>query len=174
MIGAIDLTLQEKELADCIKFQGVNSDEYAQNCDNVLKPMARLEGRNAIPEQRLRYFTDKDYKFGGRSGNSWREIIIKNDRSGDNVYTNPSFLKFLHYFLYGANLQELVIAEFSEKVRACGRVGPSDALDLGNVARKMVREHGLSACDAAEEFYKLALDCDVFVSHAIRIGEAVK
>ena len=43
-----------------------------------------------------------------------------------------------------------------------------------NLARRQVRAFGLAPHDAAEEYFKLALDGGVWVSHALHIEDRVR
>jgi hypothetical protein len=45
---------------------------------------------------------------------------------------------------------------------------------LANLARRQVRAFGLAPHDAAEEYFKLALDSGVWVSHALHIEDRVR
>ena len=76
--------------------------------------------------------------------------------------------------MLGADLPQTAIDEFSAKAFSYGHVSPSDALELGRLAKDLTRKHELAPHDAAEEFYKLALDCGIYQGHAISIRDAVK
>ena len=52
-----------------------------------------------------------------------------------------------------------VIDSFQREVKACGMVTSGDIIPLGDHAKKLMRLHHLDKGRAAEEFYKLALDC---------------
>ena len=58
-----------------------------------------------------------------------------------------------------------VMNEFREAVRRCGRVSSGESLELGDLARRQVSAFGLLPHEVAEEFFKPALDCGVWVSH---------
>ena len=86
---------------------------------------------------------------------------------------NPAFLKHLRYFLYGPALPDTVIAAFRQKVMDCGMVTSGDIVPLGDEAKRLTRAHGLEPAQAAEEFYKLALECGLD-GDAKSIRDAVK
>lgn len=86
-----------------------------------------------------------------------------------------TFLEFMKQdFVCGANLPSRVMSEFRKDAKRRGQVSGSDALELGDLASRQVRAFDLEPCDVAEEYFKLALDCGIWVSHALRIGERVK
>ena len=87
---------------------------------------------------------------------------------------SASFLKYVRYFVCGADLPAPIRTEFGEKAKRFGQVGPSDALELGNFARTATRRYGLAPHDVYDEFFKLALDCGIWVSHAKVIAERVR
>ncbi|CUI05504.1 hypothetical protein BN2497_5785 [Janthinobacterium sp. CG23_2] len=71
---------------------------------------------------------------------------------------HPNFLKILDYFLYGPNLPTYVILKFKDSM-SNGRLSGSDVNDLTPYARKITRDERLEPHQAAEEFYKLILEC---------------
>jgi hypothetical protein len=177
MTGAIDLIPAETEI-----FGGITLDQTKlfgdsglahRNGELTASLMKSLLYRAAIPEPRLKYFNDPSYRTGHLKG-SRRQLFESNGTVGEEIYKHPNFLEYLRYFLLGADLPKRAIDEFSAKAEAYGRVGPSDSLELGKVARELTRNYGLTPWDAAEEFYKLALDCGIYQGHAIRIRDAVK
>jgi hypothetical protein len=65
-----------------------------------------------------------------------------------------------------------VRGEFKAAVDDCGFVTSSDVVPLGRKARRLARGLGLRPSEAREEFFKLALDCDVDIGSAISIRES--
>jgi hypothetical protein len=49
----------------------------------------------------------------------------------------------------------------------------SDALEVANFARGLVRSHGLDRLKAPEEFFKLALDCGFDAADARTVRDSV-
>jgi hypothetical protein len=176
-IGAIELTPEERALSDGLILDQSDlrgdSDLASQNGERACELMKLLVARAAIPESRLKYFNDPDYRKGYPRG-SRRELFERNKTTGDEIYRHPNFLTHLRYFLLGANLPKQIFDDFSAKVLACGHVGPSDALDLGKYARGLTRKWGLAPHDHAEAFYQLALDCGVYQGHAQVIQDFVR
>lgn len=127
----------------------------------LLEPMARLAesllNREAVPEVRLLYFTDFKRNPGAR-GKSRKEIFEGNGTAGDEILRHPNFLKILDYFLHGPNLPLDVILKF-KRYMSSGHLSGSDVNDLAPYARKTTRDEGIELPQAAEEFYKLVLEC---------------
>lgn len=143
-----------------------------RNGEAALALLKSLLGRKAIPDIRLRYFTDPALFPGGR-GLSRKDIWKRNGTVGDDIARHPNFLDELRYFVYGANLPPSVIAAFSAAVANCGQVSSSDIVPLGKTARQIARTHGLQAYEAREEFFKLALDLGFWPPYAASIRKAV-
>lgn len=173
----VTLTNEEKEIADSMTFdQGelVNwGYERAQsNGEAALKLLKSLLSRNAVPEIRMRYFTDPDMFPGGR-GKSRKDIWKRNGTVGDDIARHPNFLDELRYFIYGANLPPSVIAEFTAAFEGCGQVSSSDIVPLGKTARRIARAYRLQPYEAQDEFFKLALDLGLWPPYAASIRKAV-
>jgi len=176
--GSIKLTADEKTLVAQIDFDPTSSKRQAPEYwkavgETALRLMKSLMARNAIPEVRIRYFSDADFNVGGR-GRSRAQIFEKNGTSGEAIFRHPHFLKYLHYFLYGPDLPPQVIDAFREKIADIGFVTSSDIIPLGAFGRQMARANRLDAGDAAEEFFKLALDCGLELYEARSIRDSVK
>ena len=75
--GPIQLTVDERAIFDRIRAEAVSdepfSDEYGRNVAEFLR---RLKAREAIPQVRLRYFTDADLNPGLRK--SRQQVFIDN------------------------------------------------------------------------------------------------
>ncbi|WP_137107659.1 hypothetical protein [Azospirillum argentinense] len=172
----IDLSDEEREVLDHIKFNFDDLDGFddvQRNGEAVLKLIGMLVEREAIPEHRVRYFVDPDYNIGGR-GRSKKQGFERNGCTGNDIYTHVHFLKYLKYFIYGADLPPAIIDKFSDKVASCGRVSSGDVVPLGAFARQLARSSRLEFSAASEEFYKLALDCGLSQSYASSIRNSVK
>jgi len=87
---------------------------------------------------------------------------------------HPHFLKYLRYFLLGADLLAGVIAAFEGWIAERGHVTSGDVVPLGAFARQQTRTYRLQPADASEEFYKLALDLNLSQSYASAIRDAVR
>jgi hypothetical protein len=163
----IEMTAEEEALLKGILFDTSASDFHVvglENGEKVTALMRSLLVRQAIPEERWRYFTDPE--LNPRHRKSRRQIFIDNGCTGDAILTHPHFLKYLRYFVSGPQLPTGVIARFKELA-----TGPFWELEpLLAFVRACVRERRVQRDDAAEEFYKLALECAV----ALREAEFVR
>jgi hypothetical protein len=173
----IDLTDDERSLFGQITFdwdfRKHDPEGFVRNGEAVAQLISKLLARSAIPEHRLKYFIDPDYRKGRIKG-SRRDLFRRNGNSDDDILRHPHFLEHARYFVCGPKLPSALIPEFREAVRGCGHVSSGDAIDLANLARRQVRAFGLAPHDAAEEYFKLALDGGVWVSHALHIEDRVR
>lgn len=147
-------------------------DAVRENGERAAELTAMLLERKAIPEHRVRYFTDPDYYIGGRG--SSRKQLFERNTSGPAMLRHPHFLDYLRYFIYGPNLPQGVMESFRDSVEACGYVTSGDIAPLAKEARTLTRNHGLDSYTAAEEFFKLALELDLSPSQARPIRDSVK
>jgi hypothetical protein len=175
---AIKLTEREKELVSRIDFNpsagGHNAVSWQPVADAMHELMLSLLRRKAIPEPRMKFFTDPAYSIGGH-GLSRQQVFEKNGTCGEAVFRHGHFVKYLHYFIYGPDLSQSIIDDFQQKIADCGEpFTSSDALSVGDSARQITRARGLNPSDAAEEFYKLALDCGLDAGDARLIRDRVK
>jgi hypothetical protein len=137
----------------------------------VVELMRLLVKRGAIPEVRARYWGDPDYQHG-RVKASHKGLFERNGNQGEEIYEHPHFLKYLRYFLYGADLPANVIAALKAKVGNPDWLSSSDILPLARFARTLARQNRLDQ-QASEEFYKLALDLGLPLYTAGAIRRAV-
>jgi hypothetical protein len=129
--------------------------------------------RQAIPEVRLLYFTDPERNPGGR-GKSRQDIFEKNGTTGAEILAHPHFLKYLEYFIFGPNLPDGIINRFKEAASFSGYLTGGDVNDLIPDARALVRSAHLNPHEAAEEFFKLVLECGGVPSSAGMIRGSVR
>jgi len=174
----IELTERERDLVSRIAFNpsagSHNADSWRPVSDAMDELMCSLLQRNAIPEARIKFFTDPQYFIGGR-GLSHRQVFEKNGTRGNAIYRHGNFVKYLRYFLYGSDLPQRVIEDFRQAVADCGEpFTSSEATTLGDTARQFTRSHHLNPGESAEEFYKLALDCGLDADDARSIRDSVK
>jgi len=169
----IQLTEQEHGLLGKIHFEPDDHDQRRSS----LAPMAALSKslleRNAVPDVRLRYFTDPECNAGGR-GKSRQDIFEQNGTRGVEILEHGHFLQYLEYFVFGPKLPAKVISEFKEMAAFSGYLTAGDINDLAPGARAIVRSAKLSPHKAAEEFYKLALECGAMPSSAETIRNSVR
>lgn len=166
--GPVQLTVDERAIFDRIRAEAVSddpfSDEYGRNVAEFLR---RLKAREAIPQVRLRYFTDADLNPGLRK--SRQQVFIDNGcDTTEKIFTSGNFFRYLEYFVMGPQLPKDVVSRFSEL-----------AADLRwhfDPLRSFVRMQARRLSDTpardylGEEFFKLAMECglDLFEAKMIR------
>ena len=178
-VERVQLTNAEQAL-----FEQVNYDEQApanlrpQAPETIFDASAHLTHmlleRRAIPEVRLRYFTDSEFNIGGR-GKSRKEVFVSNGCRGEDILRHPHFLKYLRYFILGPNLPHDVIAGFRQIL--IDDMGTSGMLldQLCSYARaqaRRLRTHRRYRLH--EEFFKLAVECDLSMHVAVLVRGAVQ
>ncbi|WP_165681931.1 hypothetical protein [Metapseudomonas otitidis] len=167
----IPLTSEELALLSKIRFNSLNHQELR----NSLAPMETLAlsilKREVVPQIRIAYLTDPELNPGGR-GKSRKDIFEKNGTSGDEILRHPHFLKYLEYFIFGPNLPVAVIEKFKSK-SVSDHFSGSDMNDLTPYARECVRQNRMEPHRAAEEFYKLAIECGAMPAFAENLKKSV-
>lgn len=173
-IGAIELSIEEIALLREITLDVDPRDQNAMESNQSVVPklMNLLLSRGAIPSHRLAYFNEPEYRSGRLKG-SHRSLFEKNGTAGAEIYEHYSFLKYLRYFVLGADLPEPAIREFRGQVERLEPITSDDVQDLWEIAKAIVKKHQLQPHDKAEEFFKLCLDCGVFLTHANHVKDAV-
>jgi hypothetical protein len=103
----IELTALEIEMAQLLEPFIISPDESYGLRISKLKVSARLTqsllDRNAIPKVRIKYFTQPEYNLP-TSRKSRQQVFEHNGKSGSRIFEDPAFLKYLRYFIYGADL----------------------------------------------------------------------
>jgi hypothetical protein len=175
----IKLTEEEAGLLSKIDLRSDhrNHDEgHAANLSNkepILALLKSLSARRALPEVRLSYWNDPNYRSGRIKG-SRKGLFERNGCTGADIYTHPHFLAHLRYFLFGSELPDDVIAAFEAKVGNPEWVSSSDIVPIGKAARDLTRRYSLDIADAPEEFFKLCLDMGLGLSTAESVMRSVK
>jgi hypothetical protein len=171
----IALTPDESSLFEkiALNWEGLDHNAFMRNGELVATLMKSLVKRKAIPVQRMKWFTDPGYRTGRMKG-SRRDLFHRNGNTDEEMLRHASFLSYLRYFVCGPDLPPAAIAEFRDAVRRCGQITSGDVETLRKFARQQTRQRGLLPHEACEEYFKLALDCGVWVSYAFFIRDAVK
>jgi hypothetical protein len=173
----IELTVQEQELLERIEFEphrmglGQRFEEVVRESCAAAKALTlSLLERSAIPPIRWAYFTDARYNIGSKK--SVQEVFESNRTYGDRIFEHPHFLKYLKYFVFGPDLPERTIRGFcrilDEDAGTTGMLLDS----LRRFARSSIREFYLDRKYAAEEFFKLCLECQLREHFARSIRDA--
>lgn len=112
----VELTSEEEEYLSKINFRHTHQelrDNYPIYIENSKKLFLSLLDRDAIPEIRLRYFTDPDLNIG-RTKKSKKEAFESNLTQGENVYDHQGFIKYLYYFIFGSKIPDSIQTRFLE------------------------------------------------------------
>ncbi|WP_430449682.1 hypothetical protein [Rhodophyticola sp.] len=169
----IELTGDETEILSGIELDqtALDHEQYKRQAPLILELLQSLAERKAIPEIRLKYWTDPEYHLG-RLKTSSKGVFERNGNQGDEIYIHPNFLPYLRYFLFGAQLPDAAITEFEEAVGNPDWVSSSDITGIAAKTRTIVRKFSLHEED--EEFYRLALDLGLSQWFAKSVRDAVK
>jgi len=149
-VHPVKLNQREEVLAKAIDW----NDPDKASMEKVSELAARLLKREAIPESRLRYFTDPGMNIGGR-GKSRIQVFAANGTTGEDIYRHPHFLAYLKYFVFGPDLPAETIQSFCKILN--DDLGTTGMMleDLAGFVRKEVRQKNFDRNQAAEEFFKL-------------------
>lgn len=83
-------------------------------------------------------------------------------------------MKYLEYFIYGPDLPTTIIAKFNDAKQFSGYLTHGDIDDLMPEARAFVRLSNRNRIEVADEFHKLALECDAQPSSAESIRKLIR
>jgi hypothetical protein len=101
-------------------------------------------------------------------------VFVQNECHGTDIFRDPNFVaRYLQFFIHGPNLPEELMTAFADEVRACGNITSGDITILCTTAKRLAKRHGLDS-NAAEEFFRLALDCDLDPGEARAVRDAVR
>jgi hypothetical protein len=160
-VGPIELTPAEQEFWNAICFEpptpGFDLDRIRASIEPAYQLTKSLLERNAVPEVRLRYVADPELNVRGY-GKSRIDIFERNGTRGDDIFRDPNFHKYLHYFVVGPALPSTTISAFTSLVERCGMITSGDCEAFCALARSEARRSGLPKRQAAEELFKLSLE----------------
>ncbi len=167
----IILSDEEKNLVTQIDFtpdRFANYDTIQDSCAIAGKLTRILLTRNGIPHIRWQYFTDPSLSIGSKK--SHKEIFEANGTKGNDIFFHPHFLKFLQYFIYGPDLPTNTIKEFCNIANHFPGTSGMQLDRFQEFVRAEIRQQSLDKHFAAEEFYKLALECNLskYLARSIR------
>lgn len=165
----IELTPEEQGWLNQVDFDP----PYSHDQQAAAELARSLLARDAIPEARLRWVNDPDLNIRSKTKSVMEQVFYDNGTTGDRLLTDGNFLPYIHYFIFGPDLPADVIEEFCAEVDRHSFVSGSIRDKLVKIAKDGVRSHHLSPNAAAEEFWKLAIECGVDKMHARMIRDAV-
>lgn len=141
-------------------------EELDTSCIAAKKLTQSLLKRKAIPQIRRDFFTNPELNIG--VSKSRMEVFESNGTNGEEILEHPHFLPHLRYFIFGPELPDATISKFFELVENDAEYG-----ELLTFARSEVRQRKLDRLAAREEFFKLALECELDVGIARSIRDTV-
>ena len=157
----VSLTDFEQAVLEKIDFGFEGDSEAKKTTLEAAKQLAEsLLERRAIPECRLRYFTEPELNTGpGRM--SHKEEFKRHGRTDDEILRHPHFLKYLRYFIYGPDLPMATIEGFCKVINDDGGLTSGTESMLLRYVRSEMRSRRLGRRHAAEEFFKLSVELDI-------------
>lgn len=172
----IELTTQEMEMVELLDPFTISVDEPYELKERKSKASGRLMqsllDRSAIPKSRIKYFTQPEYNLP-TSRRSHQQVFEHNGKSGSRIFEDPAFLKYLKYFIYGADLPwELKVDLQAAKSNAYyENEFVDDACLLVERYRPSIT---LEDQVLAEEIFKYTLDIGVELSACKHLWEKVR
>lgn len=172
----VALVEKEKELLVQISFDipyGELSQEHIKSSSAAAEALTlSLFERKAIPEIRIRYFSDPKIQI--RVKKSPFQMYKDRGFDANEIFKHPGFFRFLRYFIFGPDLPASVIHSFWQRVNVEEFISGSDLPELKLIARNAVRQNNLEPRSACEEFYKLSLECKLSIDQARYIRDVVR
>lgn len=172
--GKIELTSQEEKFLSEINFDYSYQelrDNYSIYVENSKKLFLSLLDRDAIPEIRLKYFTDPEFNIG-QTKKSKEEAFENNLTQGESVYDHHDFIKYLDYIIFGSKIPNSIQSRFLEIIDDEILTSGELVTRLTSFTRTKAKQLNWSRFKIADQFYKLALDCNVDYGLARAIRDA--
>lgn len=172
----MDVLLTDFEIAlfDSISFPpaSLNLDDAraADNAELARILTTSILERDAVPRHRLDYFEDAVHNFG--QAVSMRTSLEQAGVSGEALYEDARFLKYLRYFICGPELPEKIANVFRKELAERGGVAQGDHRRLIAKLRQLASALGASD-DQREKFYQQALEFDLAPHIAREISDAL-
>lgn len=85
------------------------------------------------------------------------------------MYEHPHFWKYVLYFINGADLPSAIVERFAELAKDSMREYNTLSSFARQASGRLTGDHGTKA----DEFFKLAIDCDCPLTEAIGVRRAV-
>ncbi|MCB1504426.1 MAG: hypothetical protein KDJ47_05555 [Hyphomicrobiaceae bacterium] len=168
----MDIHLNDFEIAlfDSIAFPPdaakLDGEQAANNAELARLLAVSILEREAVPEHRLRFFDEAEHNLGRDV--SVRAELEQSGVSGEQLYEQADFLKYLRYFICGPELPEAVERVFRRELG--GRDGGSQRRLAGKL-KEFGRSLGATAAQR-EKFYQQALECGLSAPAAREIAFA--
>ena len=164
-VKPIELTSEEAALRQQMEAEFSHERPYSGNSARLL--LKSLHSRAAIPEARIRDFTDP---VPGGHGKSHKDVFEKNGRQGNAIVEDGNFVKYLRYFIDGPALPSVTIEGFRKILIEDSGTSGMVMDQLCRFVRAETRRLKLERHLARDEFWRLAQE--VGYAHAATIREA--
>lgn len=172
----LDVTLMNFEIAlfDSIVFDpenaGLDDRRATENAELAGILATSLLDRDAVPPHRLDYLRNAAHAASGDV--SIMDGLSREGLVGEALHADARFLKYLRYMICGPDLPQPVVKGFVTEVGNRTPEGEIDARKVLLKVRELARKAEMPS-QRAEEFYMLALECDLEPSLARDIRAAV-
>jgi hypothetical protein len=164
-IKPIQLTSDEADLRKQMDAEFSGGGIYSGKAAHSL--LKSLSNRSAIPEARIRDFTEP---FPGGRGKSHKDVFVKNGCRGDAISEDANFVKYLRYFMDGPALPASTVEGFRKILIQDSGTSGMVMDQLCKFVRAETRRLGLERGTAKEEFWRLAQEAGYL--HAATIRDA--
>ncbi|HLF63115.1 MAG TPA: hypothetical protein VI603_05170 [Saprospiraceae bacterium] len=175
-MNKLELTSSEQQLYESVQKFDVRNDfeENRAILEAARELTISLIERNAIPYNRIQYFTDSAYNLG-RGKSSRQEIFERNGTEGTDIYAHPHFLDYLNYFINGADLPADIKSKFTElSERGIYHNYVIDEFYEFLKATHHIPKERHQRNEFAEEVFKLAIDNNIELLHAEQLRNKIK
>ncbi len=176
-IGKLELTQQENDLLQNIKSFTIDLNEEHNKrllkLENCFLLTQSLIERKALPEHRISYFISAEYRLSD-TRSSRMEVFESNGTSGEAIFRHPHFLKYLKYFIYGADLP----VAFKQQVKIIKEETfyHSDFVEQATPIIRIYYNANINKANRkafAEEIFKLSLDLGLDLTHSAQLRNKV-
>lgn len=150
MFNAIELTADEAVLEKQVHWD----DPDSMNLEAMGQLAESLIGRKAIRPVRHDYFIKPEMFIGGHGKKSHADVFAEKGITGKALFRNPSFAKYLRYFIFGPDLPDDTIQGFQQIIDDDEGTSGELLNQITAFVRSEVRQKSLNG--RHEEFFKLA------------------
>lgn len=162
-VAPVQLTPEETALRKEIEEEFSSRQPYSGKSAHQL--MKRLHARGAIPQARLRTFSEP---FPGGRGKSHYDVFVSNGCTGDAIFEHPHFVKYLKYFIDGPSLPANTIEGFRSILIEDSGTSGMVLEQLCKFVRSETRRLRYERSTAREQFWRLSQEVGYSHSESIR------
>lgn len=174
-MSKIQLTEEEQILFGLALNCNSNNDfeENQKSLDALQTLTELLLSRKAIPENRLKYFIDRDFHHG-RTKFSRKEVFESNGTKSKKIFRHPNFIHYLEYFINGANVSQDAY-EVAESIFESNRFQDEAIQKIYEYLklRGYIPKERYSRNKFADEVFKLAVDLGFEPSYCSMIRKKI-